>query len=330
VAHFRPRLLAMLDQAENGLYHLEVDLQRKMIEVERRLVIADITDQRRLQEVFTKYRPQIIFHAAAHKHVPLMELNKKEAIKNNVFGSRELAETARRFGAEKFVMISTDKAVNPTSIMGASKRLAEMLLQGMAQHSSTAFITVRFGNVLGSEGSVVPLFKKQLLEGGPLTVTHPDIERYFMTIPEAVQLVLQAGAMGKGGEIFVLDMGQPIKIVDLARTLITLSGYKPDDIGIEFIGLRPGEKLYEELWIHEEKMLPTPHRKIMIAQATSPIHELNGEVDELLRLVNNENEDDAVQFLRRLVPNYRSPVENNHEAEVSLTAPLTGEPVFAE
>jgi FlaA1/EpsC-like NDP-sugar epimerase len=332
VAHFRPRLLVMLDQAENGLYHLEVDLQRKMIVVERRLVIADIIDHRRLQEVFAKHHPQIIFHAAAHKHVPLMELNKKEAIKNNVLGSRVLAETARRFGAEKFVMISTDKAVNPTSIMGASKRLAEMLLQGMAQHSSTAFITVRFGNVLGSEGSVVPLFKKQLLEGGPLTVTHPEIERYFMTIPEAVQLVLQAGAMGKGGEIFVLDMGQPIKIVDLARTLITLSGYKPDDVGIKFIGLRPGEKLYEELWIHEEKMLPTPHRKIMIAQATSPIHELNGEVDELLRLVNSENEEDAVQFLRRLVPNYRAPIENSLETEASLSlrAPLSGDPVFAE
>jgi FlaA1/EpsC-like NDP-sugar epimerase/lipopolysaccharide/colanic/teichoic acid biosynthesis glycosyltransferase len=331
VAHFRPRLLVMLDQAENGLYHLEVNLQRKKIEVERHLVIADITDPHRLQQVFARHRPQIIFHAAAHKHVPLMELNKSEAIKNNVLGSRVLAETAQRFGAEKFVMISTDKAVNPSSIMGASKRLAEMLLQEMARRSATAFITVRFGNVLGSEGSVVPLFKKQLLEGGPLTVTHPEIERYFMTIPEAVQLVLQAGAMGKGGEIFVLDMGQPIKIIDLARNLITLSGYKPEDIGIKFIGLRPGEKLYEELWIHEEKMLPTPHRKIMVAQATSPIPELNGQVDELLRLVNSKNEEEAVQFLRRLVPNYRPPSENHLEAKApSLRAPLNGEPVFAD
>jgi FlaA1/EpsC-like NDP-sugar epimerase len=245
-----------------------------------------------------------------------------------------LAETAQRFGAEKFVMISTDKAVNPSSIMGASKRLAEMLLQEMARHSATAFITVRFGNVLGSEGSVVPLFKKQLLEGGPLTVTHPEIERYFMTIPEAVQLVLQAGAMGKGGEIFVLDMGQPIKIVDLARNLITLSGYKPEDIGIKFIGLRPGEKLYEELWIREEKMLPTPHRKIMIAQAKAAIHDLNGEVDELLRLAISEDEAKAVQFLRHLVPNYRTPIEkssiaNNLAIEPSVQAPLSGQAVFA-
>lgn len=311
IAHFQPRLLVMLDHAENGLYHLDVDLRQKKIEVARRMVVADIADVWRITDIFARYHPQIIFHAAAHKHVPMMEANKKEALKNNVFGSRVLAEAADRYGAEKFVMISTDKAVNPTSIMGASKRLAEMLLQGMARYSETSFITVRFGNVLGSEGSVVPLFKKQLLEGGPLTVTHPDIERYFMTIPEAVQLVLQAGAMGKGGEIFVLDMGQPVKIVDLANNLITLSGYKPEDIGIQFVGLRPGEKLYEELWISEEKMLPTPHEKIMRAQSIMPVYALNGEVDDLLQLIKTASETEVIQCLVRLVPNYRPSTEIN-------------------
>ncbi len=304
IARFRPRLLVMLDQAENGLYHLDQDLLQHKIDVARVLVIADVTDASRLWEVFGKYRPHLIFHAAAHKHVPLMELNKKEAVKNNVLGTRVLAETACSFGAEKVVMISTDKAVNPTSVMGASKRLAEMLLQGMSRHSRTASITVRFGNVLGSDGSVVPLFKEQILKGVPLTVTHPDMERYFMTIPEAVQLVLQAGALGKGGEIFILDMGQPLKIVDLARNLITLSGYKPEEISIQFTGLRPGEKLYEELWSNEEKMLPTVHDKIMMAQAVAPLHELNGEIDELMGLVKNGTEEEIVRFLHRLVPNY--------------------------
>jgi len=320
IAHSRPRLLVMLDQAENGLYHLDMDLRQKKIEVARQLVVADITDASRIQDVFATHHPQIIFHAAAHKHVPLMEHNKKEALKNNVLGSRVLAEAADRIGAEKFVMISSDKAVNPTSIMGASKRLAEMLLQSMARYSQTAFITVRFGNVLGSEGSVIPLFKKQLLEGGPFTVTHRDIERYFMTIPEAVQLVLQAGAMGEGGEIFILDMGQPIKIVDLARNLITLSGYKLEDIGIQFIGLRPGEKLYEELWISEEKVLPTRHHKIMLAQSLTPMHELNGQVDNLLELIKSASDEEVVQYLCRLVPNYRPSKENNSGIQSSVVA----------
>jgi FlaA1/EpsC-like NDP-sugar epimerase len=311
IAHFRPRLLVMLDQTENGLYCLDQDLRQRKIEVNRVLVISDVTDACRTQEVFAKYQPQLIFHAAAHKHVPLMELNKKEAVKNNVLGTRVLAETACRFGAEKLMMISTDKAVNPTSIMGASKRLAEKILQSMARHSRTAFITVRFGNVLGSDGSVVPLFKKQILEGGPLTVTHPEIERFFMTIPEAVQLVLQAGAMGKGGEIFILDMGLPVKIVDLARNLITLSGYKPEDIGIQFVGLRPGEKLYEELWFQEEKVQPTMHQKILVAQTTAPLHELNGEIDDLLELTNKGTDEEVVQFLRRLVTHYQPSKEAN-------------------
>jgi FlaA1/EpsC-like NDP-sugar epimerase len=306
IAHFRPRLLVMLDHAENGLYHLEQDMRQRKMEAARVLAIADVTDASRMQEVFGKHRPEIIFHAAAHKHVPLMEMNKKEAVKNNVLGTRVLAETACRFGAEKLVMISTDKAVNPTSAMGASKRLCEMLLQSMSRRSTTAFITVRFGNVLGSDGSVVPLFKEQILKGGPVTVTHADIERYFMTIPEAVQLVLQAATLGKGGEIFILDMGQPIKIVDLARNLITLSGYRPQDIGIQFTGLRPGEKMYEELWSSEENAQPTVYDKILMAQAKTPLHELNGEVDELIKLVNDGTEEEMTQLLRRLVPNYQS------------------------
>ncbi len=306
ISRFSPRLLVMLDQAENGLYRLDQDFLQRKIAVERILVISDVTDASRMQEVFAQHRPQLIFHAAAHKHVPLMEMNKKEAVKNNVIGTRVLAETASAFGAEKLVMISTDKAVSPTSVMGATKRLAEMLLQGLSRRSRAAFITVRFGNVLGSDGSVVPLFNEQIRRGGPLTVTHPDIERYFMTIPEAVQLVLQAAAFGKSGEIFILDMGQPIKIIDLARNLITLSGYKPDDIGIQITGLRPGEKLYEELWASEEKMLPTVHDKIMMAQAVAPLHELNGEIDELVGLLKKGTEEEMVALLRRLVPNFQS------------------------
>jgi len=322
IAHFQPRHLIMLDQAENGLYEADMDMRQKKLEVHRDLVIADITDARRVSEVFAKYRPQIIFHAAAHKHVPMMEMNKKEAIKNNVLGSRTLAEAAHRFEAEKFVMISTDKAVNPTSIMGASKRLAEMLLQGMSSRSFTAFATVRFGNVLGSNGSVVPLFTKQLLQGGPLTVTHPDIERFFMTIPEAVQLVLQAGAMGKGGEIYILDMGQPIKIVDLARNLITLSGYTPEDIGIKFVGLRPGEKLYEELWINDEKALPTGNGKILIAQATPPAESLDDDVDDLLHLIGSGgNEEKVLEQFCRLVKNYKPPIENSADPKPALALP---------
>lgn len=321
IAQFQPRLLLMLDHAENGLYHLDVDLHSRKLTVARRLVVADTTDAWRISDVFEHDPPQIIFHAAAHKHVPLMELNKKEALRNNVLGTRILAEAADRVGTKTFVMISTDKAVNPTSMMGASKRLAEILLQGMARNSGTSFITVRFGNVLGSEGSVVPLFKKQLLDGGPLTVTHPDIERYFMTIPEAVQLVLQAGAMGKGGEIYVLDMGQPIKIKDLACNLITLSGYKPEDIGIQFIGLRPGEKLYEELWVTEEQVHPTLHNKIMVAQATVPSRVRNDEIMELLQWVPNISEEKVVQLVRRLVPNYHPELDNTDGKCLQLLRP---------
>lgn len=306
IARFRPSLLVMLDQAENGLYRLDQDFIQSKSEVARALVIADVTDANRMQEIFARFQPHLVFHAAAHKHVPLMELNKKEAVKNNVLGTLVLARMACAFHAAKMVMISTDKAVNPTSVMGASKRLAEMLLQDMSRRNRTAFITVRFGNVLGSDGSVVPLFKEQILNGGPVTVTHPDIERYFMTIPEAVQLVLQAGAFGQGGEIFILDMGQPVKIVDLARNLITLSGYKPEDIGIQITGLRLGEKLYEELWTSEEKIQSTIYNKILMAQATTPRHELNGEIDQLVETAKNGTEEEVLKLLRELVPNYQA------------------------
>ena len=212
------------------------------------MLIASVRDAARLDSIFSTYKPSVVFHAAAHKHVPLMEENPQEAIKNNVFGTLNVAECADKYGARRFVMISTDKAVNPTNIMGATKRICEMIIQGMDKKSKTEYVAVRFGNVLGSNGSVIPLFKKQIAEGGPVTVTHPDINRFFMTIPEAVQLVLQAGSMAKGGEIFVLDMGQPVKIADLAMDLIRLSGLEPSiDIEIKYTGLRPGEKLYEEL-----------------------------------------------------------------------------------
>ena len=231
------------------------------------MLIASVRNTERIDDIFRKYRPNIVYHAAAHKHVPLMEVSPNEAIKNNVFGTYKTAMAADKYGVEKFVLISTDKAVNPTNIMGASKRICEMVVQMMNQKSQTNFVAVRFGNVLGSNGSVIPLFKKQIAEGGPVTVTDPNIIRYFMTIPEAVSLVLQAGAYAKGGEIFVLDMGEPVKILDLATNLIKLSGYKPgEDIEIKFTGLRPGEKMYEELLMSEEGLKKTDNKMIFIGK----------------------------------------------------------------
>ena len=256
VCVFKPRQLLLVEQAENPLFFIERELIKSYPQASLECIIADITDKARVEQVFSRYRPQVVIHAAAHKHVPLMEQNPGEAIKNNIIGTRTIADAADAFGAECFVMISTDKAVNPTSIMGTSKRVAEMYIQDLNKTSKTHFVTVRFGNVLGSNGSVIPIFKQQIAAGGPVTVTHPEMRRYFMTIPEASQLVLQAATMGKGGEIFVLDMGEPVKIVDLARELITLSGFRPgEDIEIEFTGLRPGEKLFEELSIEGEDML---------------------------------------------------------------------------
>ena len=259
-----PRKIILLGHGENSIYDVDREIRQLNPSAKVVTVIADISSMSRLRQIFYTLRPEVVFHAAAHKHVPLMEDNVSEAIRNNVFGSRNLMELSEETGVEKFVMISTDKAVNPTNVMGATKRMTEMILQSHAQkQGKTAFMAVRFGNVLGSRGSVVPLFRKQIRAGGPVTITHPEVTRYFMTIPEAVQLVIQAGAYGGGGEIFVLDMGEPVKIIDLAREMIRLSGLEPDtDIDIKVVGLRPGEKLFEELLLSGEGLIETPHRRI--------------------------------------------------------------------
>ena len=268
IARFNPAMLMLFEQSELALYTIEQELRAARPDLVCEFLIGDVRDASRLDELMGKYRPAVVFHAAAYKHVPLMEQhNAWQAVRNNVLGTCCVAQAAQRHGIAKFVLISTDKAVNPTNVMGASKRLAEMVCQGLQQSGGTRFVMVRFGNVLGSTGSVIPKFREQIARGGPVTVTHPDITRYFMSIPEAAQLVLQAGLMGKGGEIFVLDMGEPVKIVDLAKDLIHLSGLTEDDIRIEFTGLRPGEKLYEELLADSEHTLPTPHSKLRIAQA---------------------------------------------------------------
>ena len=265
VSSFRPKELIILGHGENSIYQLNMELLGKYAEHFRITpVIADVQDRKRIFEVMEKYRPDVVYHAAAHKHVPLMEINPREAVKNNILGTRNVAEAANHANVKTFVMISTDKAVNPPNIMGATKRLCEMIVQDMATKSETTkYVAVRFGNVLGSRGSVIPLFKKQIAKGGPITVTHPDIVRYFMTIPEAAQLVIQAGSLARGGEIFVLDMGKPVRIVDLAKNLIRLSGYSEDDIEIKFTGLRPGEKMYEELLnegeINPKQIFPKIH-----------------------------------------------------------------------
>ena len=307
IASFGPKQLIILDNYENNAYQIQNELLGSYPSLNLLTVIANVREKPRLEYIFRSYRPDIIFHAAAHKHVPLMEANPTEAIKNNVFGTMNVAECADKFGAKRFVMISTDKAVNPTNIMGATKRVAEMIIQAYSRQSKTEYVAVRFGNVLGSNGSVIPLFKKQIEQGGPVTVTDPEIIRYFMTIPEAVQLVLQAGAMAEGGEIFVLDMGEPVKIYDLARNLIKLSGFEPDvDIKIEFTGLRPGEKLYEELLLAEEGIQATKNNKIYVAQ---PLHTdlaiLKREI-EYLREIIMTNADEAREYMKVIVPTYKS------------------------
>jgi FlaA1/EpsC-like NDP-sugar epimerase len=306
VCAFEPRTLLLLEQAENPLFFIERELLKSFPKVALESVIADITDKTRMEQLFTRYRPQVVIHAAAHKHVPLMEQNPGEAIKNNINGTRTVANAADAFGSECFVMISTDKAVNPTSIMGSSKRVAEMYIQDLNVTSKTHFVTVRFGNVLGSNGSVVPIFKQQIAAGGPVTVTHPEMRRYFMTIPEASQLVLQAATMGQGGEIFVLDMGEPVKIVDLARELITLSGFRPgEDIEIEFSGLRPGEKLFEELSIEGENMVPTKHPKIAVWKNIPKDREtLRTNIEKLLEVAHTQDRSKIVQVLRVLVTTF--------------------------
>lgn len=316
LAAHHPKQLIILDIYENNAYDIQQELIRKYPELDLVVLIASVRNKERIDSIFETYRPNIVYHAAAHKHVPLMEDSPHEAIKNNVFGTYKVAQAADRYGVDKFVLISTDKAVNPTNIMGASKRLCEMLIQSMNRNSRTNYVAVRFGNVLGSNGSVIPLFKKQIAEGGPVTVTHPDIIRYFMTIPEAVSLVLQAGAYAKGGEIFVLDMGEPVKILDLAKNMIRLSGYIPEkDIAIEFTGLRPGEKLYEELLMDEEGMTETPNKLIHIG------HPIDVDEDRLyyaLRVMKEAaaNETDDMRLLMQsIVSTYHIKTEENQQCE---------------
>ena len=307
IARYAPARLVLFDASEFALYSIEQEFRDRFPRVAVAAVIGDAKDARRVGEVFARYQPQAVFHAAAYKHVPLMEEeNAFEAVLNNVASTITVARAAQQAGATKFVLVSTDKAVNPVNVMGASKRLAEMVCQAL-EGNGTQSVVVRFGNVLGSTGSVVPRFHSQIAAGGPVTVTHPDMERYFMSIPEAAQLVLQAGMMGKGGEIYVLDMGEPVKIVELARQMIRLSGFDEDDIRIEFTGLRPGEKLYEEPLADAEKTLRTPHPKLRVAQARSPD---DGFLEALLAWLERPGEvsPDAVRAqLRRWVPEYSSP-----------------------
>ncbi|MBB6447590.1 polysaccharide biosynthesis protein [Bacillus benzoevorans] len=268
ISRFSPERVLLLGHGENSIYQIDIELRRTYgEEFEIFPIIADVQDRKRIFDVMAQYRPDVVYHAAAHKHVPLMEYNPMEAVKNNIFGTRNVAEAADTFGVKNFVLISTDKAVNPPNVMGATKRFTEMIVQNLAKESKTKFVAVRFGNVLGSRGSVIPLFKKQIQAGGPVTVTDPEITRYFMTIPEASRLVIQAGALARGGEVFVLDMGEPVKIVDLARNLITLSGYSIEEIGITFSGLRPGEKMYEELLNENEVQKKQVFPKIFIGKA---------------------------------------------------------------
>ncbi len=304
---FEPVRLICYDHNENGLYTLMQEFSSRPDRDRIHPVVGSIVEEGRVEWLFRFHQPDVVFHAAAHKHVPMMERNRDEAVRNNVLGTRILAEAAHRHGVRKFVMISTDKAVNPTSTMGVCKRVAELLVRELDSRSETQFMTVRFGNVLGSAGSVVPLFRRQIQAGGPITITHPDIERYFMTIAEAVQLVIQAAALGQGGEIFVLDMGTPIKIIDMARNLITLSGLQEGvDIDIEIVGLRPGEKMTEELWVTGERLLPTPHPKISVAQPDQEAEAttLNGHLQILLSLVDAGREQEILQQLRMIVPTY--------------------------
>jgi FlaA1/EpsC-like NDP-sugar epimerase len=307
VLRFHPRRLVLVERAENSLFSIEQEIHRSKTETELIPCIADITDRARIDQLFAQYQPSVVFHAAAHKHVPMMETNPGEAIKNNVLGTKQLVELADQHGVQEFVMISTDKAVNPTSVMGVSKQVAERYVHAFSEVATTKFVVVRFGNVLASAGSVVPIFQEQIRLGGPVTVTHPEIERFFMTIPEASQLVLQAAAMGKGGEIFVLDMGESVRIVDLAQDLIRLSGLDPDDIEIVFTGLRPGEKLYEELYFNDEEMLPTPHPKLFVAYHR-PYHltEVNQMIEALRPIVHDAN-DAICNRLRELIPEYAPP-----------------------
>ncbi len=315
IAVYNPHKLIMLDNYENNLHDVVLELKTKYPNPIFEPVIANIREENRIQTIFQNIKPNIVFHAAAHKHVPLMEWHPEEALKNNVLGTWNVAQAADKANVDRFVLISSDKAVNPTNVMGATKRIAEMIIQAMNSKSHTEFMAVRFGNVLGSSGSVIPLFKRQIEAGGPVTVTHPDMTRYFMAIPEAAQLVIQAGAFAKGGEIFILDMGQPIKILDLAENMIRLSGFEPyEDIEIEFIGLRPGEKLFEELLLSEEGIEKTKNEKLYIAQPLFEDYDfIRHEIDYLKDIIiSGINEISISDFIKKLVPGYSGTINHNH------------------
>ncbi|HZK41273.1 MAG TPA: nucleoside-diphosphate sugar epimerase/dehydratase [Atribacterota bacterium] len=312
ICRFRPRSLILLDHSENGLFHIDLELERKWSGVEMEIVpvVSDIRDRDKMDKIFKKYRPEVVFHAAAHKHVPMMEFYPDEAVMNNIIGTKNVAELAEKYGAERVVMISTDKAINPTSVMGASKRVAEMVVKDLANKNKTKFVAVRFGNVLESNGSVVPMFKQQIAEGGPVTVTDREVKRYFMTLPEASQLVIQAGALGKGGEVFALDMGEPIKVLDMAEELIRLSGLElGEDIEIKIVGLRPGEKMFEEIMTEEERsgvLGDSGHEKIFIAK----VEEVEGEklkkdIEELRMLAKAMDNEGVVRKLQEMLPSYQ-------------------------
>ncbi|MBE7011738.1 MAG: polysaccharide biosynthesis protein [Ruminococcaceae bacterium] len=313
IMKFNPGRLVILDIYENNAYDIQMELCEKYPKNKPEVIIASVRDVERLETIFDEYKPDVVFHAAAHKHVPLMENSPMEAIKNNVVGTYNVAKCSDKFGVKRFVMISTDKAVNPTNIMGATKRMCEMIVEAMQHNSKTEFVSVRFGNVLNSNGSVVPLFRKQVEKGGPVTITHKEITRFFMTIPEAAQLVIQAGAFAKGGEIFVLDMGEPVKIYDLAKNIIKLSGYRPEiDIEIKEIGLRPGEKLYEELLMSEERLKSTQHSKIFIGkQIDVSLETVEENIEKLVRAADSQDKDLIRKTLHEAVPTFKEPQEVN-------------------
>lgn len=325
IAKYSPKLLILLDIYENNAYDLQNELKRQFNELNLETIIASVRDINRMKQIFDIYHPNVVFHAAAHKHVPLMEDSPMEAVKNNVFGTFNVANMASQYGADKFVLISTDKAVNPTNIMGATKRIAERIIKAFDKESNTEFVAVRFGNVLGSNGSVIPLFKKQIKEGGPVTVTDKEMIRYFMTIPEAVRLVLQAGALAQGGEVFVLDMGDPVKIIDLAEDLIRLSGFEPyKEIPIIFSGLRPGEKLYEELLMAEEGLIDTKHKKIFIGQQTKEFMDsLKSDLMILKHAAEKDERDILIGMIKKLVPTYTGNPEVMIRENLDLPVEMT-------
>jgi len=318
VARFNPEKIILFDVAETPLFFLEKELKERFPNVQMSTVIGDIRSRTFITSVFNAFCPEVVLHAAAYKHVPMMEANPEAAANNNIQGTRIVADAAHQFNVKYFVMISTDKAVNPTNVMGASKRVAELYVQNLDRVSKTNFVTVRFGNVLGSNGSVIPIFREQIKRGGPVTVTHPDVIRFFMTIPEAVQLVLQAGSMGKGGEIFLLDMGEPVKIVTLAEEMIRLSGFRPyEDIDIRFTGLRPGEKLYEELLLAGEGVQPTGHEKIMVAKSTVYDWQvLNRQFDSLYVAIRQSDMRRIVGIINEIVPEYTASARWSNEARI--------------